>query len=112
MKLIMRLAVNVVALLVVAYVIPGFIISDLLTAIVTAIVMGAINTFIRPFVHLLALPISLMTFGIFAFFINVAFLWVISMIVPGFTIVDFSTAIVASILLTLVSWFLHSLARE
>jgi uncharacterized membrane protein YvlD (DUF360 family) len=32
--------------------------------------------------------------------------------VPGFSIDSFSTAIIASILLSLVSWFLHKLAQE
>lgn len=112
MKLIMKLTVNVVALLVVAYIVPGFVLENLTSAIVAAIVIGTANTFIKPIVQLLALPISLITFGIFAFLINVAFLWIVSMIVPGFEITSFTVAIIASIALSLVSWFLHKLAND
>ena len=108
----MRLVINVAALLVVAYIVPGFVLESLEAAIVTAIVIGTTNTFIRPVVLLFALPISIMTMGIFAFLINVLFLWAVSLIVPGFEIASFMVAITASILLTLVSWFLNKLAKD
>jgi putative membrane protein len=108
----MRLAVNVFALLVVEYLVPGFHLASLTTAIVAAVVIGVVNTFIRPILQLIALPISILTFGITAFLINVALLWGTSKFVPGFEIASFTTAIIASVVLSLVSWFLHRLARE
>ena len=112
MRLIIRLAINVIALLVVEYIVPGFTLSNLMTAVVAAIVIGVVNTFIKPILQLIALPISLLTFGISAFLINVFLLWGTSKIVPGFYIASFTTAIVASIALSLVSWFLHKLAND
>lgn len=108
----MRLVINVFALLVVAYVVPGFVLADLWSAVVAAVIIGAVNTFVRPLVQLLALPLTLATLGVFALFINVLLLWTVSLIVPGFEIANFLTAFVASILLTLVSWFLGRLAKE
>lgn len=112
MKLIIRLAVNVFALLVVEYLVPGFILTDLWAAIIAAVVIGVVNTFIKPVLQLIALPISILTFGITAFFINVLLLWLTSMFVPGFEITGFQTAIIASLVLSLVSWFLHKLASD
>ncbi len=112
MRLIVKIAINVFALLVVAYVVPGFALESLSAAIVAAVVIGVVNTFIRPIIQIIALPISLLTFGIAAFLINVGLLWLVSLIVPGFTITSFTTAIIASIVLSLVSWFLHTLSRE
>jgi len=110
MKLIIRLAVNVFALLVVEYLVPGFELADFRAAIVAAIVIGVVNTFIRPIIQLIALPISILTFGVAAFLINVVLLWLTSTVVPGFEIASFLTAVIASIVLSLVSWFLHKLA--
>ena len=90
MKLIIRLAVNVFTLLVVEYLVPGFILTDYRAAIAAAIVIGVVNSFIKPIVHLIALPISILTFGIAAFLINVLLLWGASMMVPGFEIVSFT----------------------
>lgn len=108
----MRLAINVFSLFVVEYLVPGFHLANLWTAIVTAIVIGVVNTLIKPILQLVALPISMLTFGVTAFLINVFLLWVVSKVVPGFQIATFGAAIVASIVLSLVSWFLHKLAKE
>ena len=111
MNIIMQLAINVFALLIVEYLIPGFILSDIRAAIVTAVVIGIVNTLIKPILQLIALPLSILTFGLTAFLINVGLLWLTSIYVPGFEITNFATAILASILLSLVSWFLHKLAK-
>ena len=112
MSLIIRLAVNAFALWVVAYLVPGVVFESTQALIVTAIVFGIVNTFIRPVLQIIALPISLVTFGVAAFLINVLLLWLVSVIVPGFEIANFLTAVIASIVLAFVSWFLHSLTRH
>lgn len=108
-NLIGRLVVNIVALLIVAYIIPGFVIMSLQTAIVAAIVIGVINTFIRPILQIIALPLSILTLGIAAFLVNVGLLMLSAAIVPGFEINSFLTAVVSSIALALVNAFLHKL---
>lgn len=110
MKLVIRLAVNVFALLVVAYLVPGFVLANFWTAIVAAITIGVVNTFIRPIIQLIALPFSMITFGIVAFLINVLLLWGTSTLVPGFEIDSFLTAIIGSIALSLISLFLNKMA--
>lgn len=112
MKLVVRLAINVFALFVVQYLLPGFHLAGIWTAVVAAIVIGLVNTFIRPILQLIALPISILTFGITAVVINVLLLWGSSKLVPGFEIATFWTAFFASILLSLVSWFMHKLASD
>ena len=112
MKLIVRLAINVLALLVVEYLVPGFELAGYQAAIVAAVIIGVVNTFIRPILQLVALPISIVTLGISAFLINVLLLWLVAYFVPGFEITSFTTAIIASILLSLVSWFLNKLASD
>ena len=112
MKLIIRLAINVFALFIVTKLVPGFVLADITSAVVAAVVIGVVNTFIRPILQLIALPVSILTFGIAAFLINVGLLYVTSMVVPGFEIANFTTAIIASLVLSLVSWFLNKLASE
>ncbi len=112
MRLIMRLAINVFALYVVEYLVPGFKLDNIWAATVAAVVIGIVNTFIRPILQIITLPISIATFGIFALLINVALLYVASLIVPGFEIANFTTAIIASVALSFVSWFLSRLAKD
>ncbi|QLG69403.1 MAG: hypothetical protein CH104c_0171 [Candidatus Woesebacteria bacterium] len=108
----MRLAINVFALYVVEYLVPGFKLDNIWAATVAAVVIGIVNTFIRPILQIITLPISIATFGIFALLINVALLYVASLIVPGFEIANFTTAIIASVALSFVSWFLSRLAKD
>jgi putative membrane protein len=112
MKLVIRLAITVFSLLVVEYIVPGFALSDIWTAIVAAVVIGIVNTVIKPVLQLIALPISILTLGLSAFLINVLLLWGTSKVIPGFVIESFWTAVVASIVLSLVTWFLHKLASD
>ena len=112
MKLIIKLALNIFALLIVAYLVPGFEFSGLWAAVVTAVVIGIVNTFIKPVLQIIFIPISIITLGITAFLINVVLLWGVSFIVQGFEIESFLTAVIASIVLSLVSMFLHKLAEE
>ena len=108
----MHLAINTFALLVVEYVVPGFRLASIWTAVVAAVAIGVVNTLIKPILQLVALPISILTFGISAFLINVFLLWLTSRVIPGFYIAGFTTAIIASIVLSLVSWFLQKLSEE
>lgn len=112
MRLLIKLIINIIALLVVAYLVPGFELTNFTSAFVAAVVIGLVNIFVKPVLHLIALPISILTLGIAAFLINVALLYLVSYVVPGFIIQNFLTAIVSSIVLSLVSWFLHKLASE
>ena len=112
MSLIVKLIANVLALLVVEYIVPGFVLIDIWAAVVAAVIIGVVNTFIKPIIQLIALPISIITFGITAFLINVALLYITSLVIPGFEITNFTTAIIASIVLSLVSWFLNRLASN
>ena len=112
MKLLGKLVINAFALAVVAYLLPGLTFDSISALVVASIVLGIVNTLIRPVLHIVALPISILTFGIGALLINVLLLWLVGEVVPGFHIANFLTALLGSILLSLVSWFLHRLESE
>lgn len=86
--------------------------DDFRALLVTAVVIGVVNTFVRPVLQLIALPLSIATLGLFAFFVNVALLWFVSEVVPGFQIASFTTAAVAAIVMALVSAFFHKMDKS
>lgn len=98
--------------MVVSYLVPGFSFTDLWSILVAAVVIGVVNTFIKPILQIIFLPLSIVTFGITAFLINVVLLWGVSFVVPGFNIENFMTAVWGSLVLSLVSLFLHKLAED
>jgi len=70
MKLLLVWLINAVALIAVAYLLPGIAVSDFVTALVAALVLGLVNAIIRPVLVLLTLPATLLTLGLFIFVIN------------------------------------------
>ena len=65
-----RLIVSALAVLIAAYTLDGVTVTPWWWAFVIAIVLGFINAFIKPVVKLLALPINMLTLGLFTFIIN------------------------------------------
>ncbi len=108
-NLIIRWFINALALVLVTKIVPGITLSDFGTALLAAAVIGLINALIKPVLLLLTLPINLLTLGLFTFVINAVVLLLAASLVTGFKVEGFGTALVSSILLTIISTLLHSL---
>ncbi len=112
MSLLLNLVVSTLAVLVTDYVLPGVTINSLTTGLIVAIVLGILNTFVRPVLQIIALPITILTLGIFALIINTVIILIASSVVPGFVVASFWSAFLFSIILALVSAFLGTLTKE
>jgi putative membrane protein len=129
--LLFKVVVNAVALLAAANVVPEFNLTfhsdkpeDWLKIAVIALVFAVVNSYIKPIVNLLALPIGVLTMGLVSFAINAAMLlgtaWIVHQFHDFFTI-GFSLghypplwsyeaigcAVVASIVISVVSTVLN-----
>lgn len=107
-KLILRIILIALALLALPHIVPGIMISNFWTALLVAIVWGIINVTLKPLLHLLALPITILTLGLFAFIINALLFWLVAAIIPGFAVTGFVAALLGSLVLTIVNWLLHT----
>lgn len=104
--------VNTFAVFLSAYLLPGVNVDSLFTALVVAIVLGIANTILKPILIILTLPLNLVTLGLFIFVINGLLILLTSAVVPGFFVLNFWWAILFSLVLTLISWFLTRLNNE
>lgn len=102
MNIFLRWLLNAVALLLVAYLVPGFQVSGFYAALIAALVLGLANAIVRPILFLLTLPVTILTLGLFTFVINALMLWFTSSIVKGFDIASFQTALIGAVILWLV----------
>ncbi len=109
MILLARLFLNALAVMVVAYLVPGVSVTSFPSAFIAAIVIGLVNALIRPLVSLLSLPITILTLGLFTFVINALMFWLAAKIVPGFDIAGFWPAFWGSLVFWIVSWLTNSL---
>ncbi len=106
MRLLIRLLVITLGVLVAVNIIDGVDIPGTQQAIVVAVVFGLLNAFLKPVLQILALPVTIITLGIFYFVINVFIVYLTSYIVPSFTVAGFFPALLFSIVVSLVSWLL------
>ncbi len=107
MFFILRLIINMVAILIISYLFPRMIrVDGFLTALVAAFLLGIVNTVLRPVLVFLTFPITVVTLGLFLFIINGLMLWLVSALVRGFYVSGFWGAVFGSILISIVSWIL------
>ena len=78
--------------------------------IVVAFIFGLINTFLRPVLRILTLPISIMTLGLFLIVINALMLLLTGLVSAeldlGFVVGDFLAALLGSVVISLVGFVL------
>ncbi|MBF2062827.1 MAG: phage holin family protein [Calothrix sp. C42_A2020_038] len=101
-----------ISLLITAYIVPGFQFDSFGTAAVAALILGLVNAFVRPVIFIFTLPLTIVTLGLFLFVINAFMLWFVGILTPGFIITGFIPALLASIILTIVSTILGLLVRN
>lgn len=112
MALLIRWLILTAAIIIVSYLLPGVDIHSSWSAFLAAIAISIINTFIRPIALLLTLPLNIITLGLFTLVINGAMLLLASSMISGFYIAGFGTAILASIILSVIIVLLYKLQHK
>ena len=65
--------------------------ADTWVLVISAVVLSLLTLIARPALKVLFLPVNLVTFGLFSWFINVIVLWLATILVPGFHIGQIQT---------------------
>lgn len=90
-------------IMLVGWLIPGVQVDNFITAMLVAVVIALINAFIKPIILLLTLPLNLLTLGLFTLVINALLFMFAAYIVPGVDVNGFLSALIASILISILS---------
>ena len=102
--------INTLAVLVAACVVPGISYSnDWRVLLLASLLLGVLNAVVRPLVMLLALPLLILTLGLFMLVINAAFLMLVGQIVHRFYVSNFGSAVLGSIIISVVGIVLNTL---
>lgn len=109
MRLLVVWLINAVALLLLPYLVPAIRMDGILTALLVVLVLGLVNTVLRPLLILLTLPVTLLTLGLFIFVINALLFLMVAHWVDGFYVGGFWSALLGSLLYSIVSWLLSAL---
>ena len=98
MKLIIKWLLSAAALLAVAYLYSGVVVTSFTGALVAAAVLGALNMVVRPILVLLTLPVTVVTLGLFLFVINALMFWLAASLVSGLIVKGFVAALIGSLI--------------
>jgi putative membrane protein len=98
MKLIVKWLLSAVALLCVAYLYHGVVVSGFGAALVAAFVIGLFNMILRPILVVLTLPVTVITLGLFLFVINALMFWFAAGVLDGFYVRGFGAALLGSLI--------------
>lgn len=112
MKLLLVWLLNALALLLVAYLVPGVELASFSSALLAVLVLGLVNTLLRPLFVLLTLPVTLLTLGLFLFVINALLFLFVGDVLKGFQVAGFGSALLGSIAYSAISWLLSYFLRD
>ena len=109
MELILVWILNAVALLIVAYILPGITVASFGSALIAALVLGLLNTLVKPVLILLTLPITIVTLGLFLLVLNALVFWFAGSVLKGFQVNGFWWAMLGAFVYSIVSGVLSRL---
>jgi len=104
-----RWIVNTIALLVVAKLVQGIVVDNVLSLFLAALVLGVLNAVIRPVLLLLTLPINILSLGLFTLVINALMLKIVDWLVIGFSTGSFLSTVFAALILSIISMILSAI---
>lgn len=113
MRFIIKIIVTALAVWVAAKLLPGVHLeNDAKTIIIVALVLAVLNAVIKPVLIILTIPVTIVTLGLFLLVINALMVVWTSKLVNGFKVDGWISALLFSLIVSIVSSILHSIARE
>ena len=112
MGFILKVLVTAVAAYFAAWILPGVEITDVTTAIIVALVLALLNTFVKPILVILTIPVTVITLGLFLLVINILIIKWTDSLVDGFSVDGWLTALFFSLIVSVISSLLNGLVDK
>ena len=107
MVLLIRWIFYTLAILFVAWLVPGIFVENFQSAMLVTVIMALINIFIRPLIVFITLPINLLTLGLFGLVVNALLFMLAGYIAPGFYVDGFLAAFLGSVVLSFLGLIIN-----
>lgn len=103
---IIQLLLTALAAFLAAKLTPGVNITSYWTAILLAIVLALLDTFVKPILQFISIPVTILTLGLFLLVINALIILLASWIINSFQVDGFWSALLYSVIFSVISWIL------
>lgn len=107
-KICLSFVVNVLSLYFVSLLMDSMYIGNFKNLITLSLMLGLLNISVKPILKFFALPVRLLTLGLFSLLINGFVLKIAFMLIPGAHLYGFINAVIASILLSISNCILNN----
>lgn len=101
---ILRVAIVALGLWLAAQMLQGLQFDSTGALLAAALLLGVVNAVVRPIAVILTLPLTLLTLGLFLLVVNAAMMGLVALLLSGFHIRGFWTAVGGSLVVSIVSW--------
>ena len=108
-RLLIRWILYAAGLIFTAWIIPGIEINTFWTAMFACVIIALINTFIKPVLNLITLPINIITIGLFSLILNALLFMLAGWITPGVEIDGFLCVLLGSVVFSVCSLIISKL---
>jgi putative membrane protein len=81
----------------------GIQVDGFITAVIVALVMSILNTFVRPILSFISLPITFLTLGLFSLVISIAIVYLCDYLVDGFKVNGIIPPLVLSFVISIAN---------
>lgn len=104
-----RAAISALGLWIASHLLSGLSFDSPTKLLIAALVLGVVNALVRPIAFILTLPLTILTLGLFLLVLNAGMVALVAWLVPGFQVDGFWTALLAALIVSLVSWAASSM---
>lgn len=113
LRTLLQIALNGVALLIAAYLVPGINFEGrLVYLLIAGLVLGLINLLVKPVVSALSCPLILLSLGLFYLVINGLMLYLADFLLEGLRIDGFVPAILGGLVIAAFNWVVRALMPD
>jgi len=104
---VISILLNSVALVLTAGLFESIYLEGFFSAVLAVLILAFVNAFIRPIFLLLTLPLTVLTLGLFTLVINATLFKLTSLVVPGFHVGGFWSALGGAVIYSILTLFIN-----
>ncbi len=112
MRFVSRILLGTAVVLVTAYILPGISTDTFLPVLASALMISLFNTFVRPLILLMKIPLNLITFGLVLFALNTGIILLVSLFLRGFHVSGILITLLFSTIISAIVVVMESMSAS
>lgn len=113
LRALLQIALNGVAVLIAAYLVPGIVYTGSLPyLLLVGLVIGLVNLIVKPLVTFFSFPLIVVTLGLFYLIINGLMLYIAAWLLDGLQVNGCGAAILGGLVIAIFNWLVRAFTKD